>query len=174
MGGVSLTKTGRRKTMQDRSESSESWTPEVVEARLIEAVRYVQRVGGRAGPAGYISLMPEFRPTLEDFLAEGWPLPDDDEEAGETAMMLQLPAHAVSQRLAALVWVADLLAPSHLGYARAVNAWIMARVYNLPFKVVLRDRKIGRQVAYTHRDRGLALLSVRLDRAGVPVWRSMD
>lgn len=147
------------------------WTPELVEERLIEAVRFVAHAAGRAGPAGFSSGLPEFHPTLEDFLAEGWGLPDPPDEEEETAPAKPTPDQ-VERHLAAVAWVADYLAPEHPGRARAVNAWIFAQAHRRPFAKVIRERGMSRSFAYRLRDQGLSILSQRLDAEGVPPWPS--
>lgn len=141
------------------------WTPALVEGRLIEAVRFLRHLPDRAGPQGYKSAMPHFRPTLEDFLEEGWGLPDppdDDEEPPP-----RLTAGDVQRMLEALAWVPDLLAPDQPEIARALNAWVFAQAHDRPFKKVIRQRGLSRTRAYGMRDRGLAIISVKLARKGV-------
>jgi len=107
-----------------RDPPPDHWTPDLVEARLIEAIRFARAVAGRAGPAGIGSGMPIFTPTMEDFLEEGWGLPDPPEEdEGEDVVTAYSP-EAATRLLGALEWVADLLAPGHPNRARAVNAWV--------------------------------------------------
>jgi len=147
------------------------WPPDLVEARLIEAVQFAARTAGRAGPAGIGSAMPDFIPTLEDFLAEGWVLPDPPDEDEDDDEPQRAPtASEVTQLLAALNWVADMLAPDQPGRARAVNAWVFAKAYNIPFSRVIRQRGMSRSFAYTLRDQGLSVLSQRLQEQGVPPW----
>jgi len=145
------------------------WTPELVEERLIEAVRFAGRIAGRVGPAGIGSGMPDFRPTIEDFLEEGWGLPAPPDEEEETTPALPSPEQ-VTRMIAALSWVADLLAPDHPGRARAVNAWIFAQAHYRPFAKVARERGLSRSFAYTMRDQGLSILSQKLQASGVPPW----
>lgn len=144
------------------------WTPELVEDRLIEAVRFAACVAGHTGPAGITSAMPIFVPGWEDFLEEGWGLPEPPEEEKD-APRRPTPAE-VTRMIGALHWVADILAPEHPRRARAVNAWIMARAYNLAFSRVIRERGMSRAFAYRLRDQGLSIISQRLAEKGVPPW----
>ncbi|MCA1776098.1 MAG: hypothetical protein LC676_10950 [Loktanella sp.] len=146
----------------------EQWTPDLLEAQLIEAVQFAARTFGRTGPADVGSAMPEFRPTLDDFLENGWGLPEPPDEDEETTPALPSPAQ-VSRHMAALEWVADYLARDHPARARAVNAWIVSKATGVPFSKIIRRKGMQRSFAYTQRDRGLSLLSQILDERGVPV-----
>jgi len=146
------------------------WTPELVEERLIEAVTFAARTGGRAGPAGITSGMPIFTPTLEDFLEEGWGLPEPPDDDEDQEPRREPTPREVTRLVEAMQWVADLLAKDHPRRARAVNAWVCAKAFGIPFKIIIRDRGMSRSFAYALRDQGLSIISQRLDDKGVPPW----
>lgn len=156
--------------LRDHGPPPDHWTPELVEARLVEALRWVRFTAGRVGPGAVRSAMPVYVPQLADYLEEGWGLPerapDDDLEARP-----HMPgAEEISQLEAALSWVGAILAPRSVEMARAVNAVAFSKACAIPFSRIAKQRGISRATAYRLRDRGLSIISVHLDQEGVPPW----
>ncbi len=149
------------------------WTPDLVAEALIEAMVWVRRFGGPAGPRAWGTINLNFRASLDDHLAEGWGLPElaeDDLSENEKDDRLILPPSAadVSRHLAALEWPADYLCPDHIGSARMLGLWAVCRARRISFGRSLKGR-VARGHAYHLRDRGLSLISQALARDGIPV-----
>lgn len=153
---------------------SEQWTPKLVGDRLIDAVRWARYCAGSVGPAGIRSNMPAVALSLEDYLAEGWGLPDgpDEEEKAlrERSMRIAPTPKQITAHLAALEWPARYLVPDRAGDARVLNLWVRCKVYSRPFNEAIDRRQyLSRAMAYRMRDRALSVISVGLDRDGVPL-----
>lgn len=150
-----------------RQADDPTWTPEIVRDRMIEAVRWARYNAGPTGPAPVRSAMPEYRPTLEDFLAEGWGLAEnthDDEQV--------LRVHLSPDRVDQIVWVLDwcrlYLAKERPGDAVILNLWLRCRVHKTNFCSALKRRgfALSRRHAYRMRDRALSHIAQRLDAEG--------
>ena len=121
--------------------------------------------------------MPTFKLTMEQRMAEGWDavVPLDENEAERP---IDPTPEQVTQMNAALRWPAEILVGNDLrdtravDMARAVSAACMAEAYGLSFARLIRERGIARAHAYTLRDRGLSIISRRLDKLGVPAWHT--
>lgn len=146
----------------------EVWTPELVNKRLVEAVRWVRFHGGPVGPSGVKSCMPSYRPSLEDHLEEGWGLPEVADDEAEPARPKPLPPtpEMVEKLIDALTWVSRYVAPTNPGSARMLALWLRCKVYRRDFEDDLAGR-VSRGHAYRLRDRGLSLIAVALTNAGV-------
>lgn len=160
---------------RNQSPPPDHWTPDLVEARLVDAVRWMRFSGGGVGPASIRSAMPIFIPSLRDFAEEGWGLPeradeDEDLETRERPPTLE----EIAALEDALTWVGGIIAPRDIDMARAVNAAVFAKAYDIPFTAVIRRRRMDRRTAYRLRDRGLSVISVVLDQRGVPAWQEKD
>ena len=146
------------------------WTPELVRDRMIEAVRWARYTAGPTGPAPIRSLMPEYRASLEDHLAEGWGLPEkaDGVDEAERAIHLRMPPERVDQMIWVLDWCRLYLAKDRPGDAVILNLWLRCRVYRGNFDTALKRRSFAmtRRHAYRMRDRALAHISQRLDKEG--------
>lgn len=157
-----------------RQQEQEQWSPKRVGECLIEAVRWAQYAAGPVGPAQMRGSMPTYSPTWEERLAEGWGLPDgpDDEEAAFRNRKLRIAATAaqISVFLDRLEWPARYLIPDNAGDARVLGLWVRCKVLKRPFNDAIDRRKfLSRGAAYRMRDRALSIISVGLDRDGVPV-----
>lgn len=147
------------------------WTPDLVRARLIEAVTWVRYYGGPVGPAQIRSSMPTYRPTLDDHLDEGWGLPenadDGDEDATRRKVMAMPPSpDKVEQLIDALTWVASYVARNNHGSAKMLSLWLWCRVYRHDFRQRVKAAKIQPSHAYRLRDRALMLIATGLDADG--------
>lgn len=148
----------------------QTWTPELVRDRMIEAVRWARYNAGPTGPAQIRSLMPHYEPTLEDHLAEGWGLPEKAEgvEEAEKVMRIRLSPERVDQMIWVLDWCRLYLAKDRPGDAVMLNLWLRCRVYKSNFDNALKARgfALSRRHAYRMRDRALSHISQRLDMEG--------
>lgn len=151
----------------------ETWTPDLVGKRLCAAVRWATYSGKAVGPAGICGSMPAFNPTLDDHLDEGWGLPEvaGDEETGDgKRLVVQATASQITQHEAALLWPVIYLHPAHEGSARMLCLWVRCKVHKRSFDDAVRRRgTISRATAFRLRDKGLSIISIGLDRAGVPL-----
>ncbi len=153
------------------------WTPETVEAELIEAARWLYHAGGRAGPLGFVGSRLHDAPLSlhEHIEAFGGPperadLDDEKEEEHEAERLhyRMLPAARLDQLDAALRWPARYVAPRHPDAARALQAWIAAQAARRGFAPICRERGLNRTLAYRWKDRALSLIAVGLTISRVP------
>lgn len=166
----------------------ETWTPKLVGERMVEAVRWAAFTGGKVGPGGIKGSMPSFNPTLDDHLDEGWGLPEtagDEEPGNGKRLVVQATAAQITAYEAALNWPAVYLYPAHEGSARLLCLWVRCKVHRRPFEGAIKARYsrmvqrdgdkaqrewgMSRATAFRLRDRGLSIISVGLDRDGVPL-----
>lgn len=156
-----------------RRDQIETWTPKLAGDRMVAALRWATYTGGRVGPSGIKGSMPAFNPTLDDHLDEGWGLPDragdDDPEDGKR-IVVQATAAQITAYEAALNWPARYLYPAHEGSARMLCLWLRCKAHKRPFEDAVKRRgTISRATAFRLRDRGLTIISIGLDRDGVPL-----
>lgn len=146
----------------------ETWTPDLVEAWLIDSVRWVNRSGGVAGPGGYRSSMPAPHFTLGDRIEEGW----DPEEVDEDApARISVGPEEADRMIAALSWVGDMITAAGLPVmAGAVNAHIEHKATRVPARVAYERRGINRATGPGLARKGLVRISIELDKRGEPVW----
>lgn len=153
-----------------RREENATWTPKIVQERMIEALKWARYNAGPVGPAKVRSTMPAYRASLEDHLAEGWGIPEraDDDLGVDDVLRLNLSPEAVSQMIWVLNWCGLYLAKDRPGDARILNLWLRCKVYRTSFDAALKSRgfALSRQHAYRMRDRALSHLSQRLDHEG--------
>jgi hypothetical protein len=152
----------------------DQWTPKLVGERLVAAVRWAQYAAGPTGPAGFRSNLPAVALSWEDRLAEGWGLPDgpdeEEERLAQKRLKIAVTPAQITQHLAALEWPATYLLPDRAGDARVLNLWVRCKVLHRPFNEAIDRRKyLTRSAAYRMRDRALSVISVGLDRQGVPL-----
>ena len=153
--------------------ASDQWSPKLVGERLVEAVRWARYSGGRVGPAGIGSGLPMMILTEEERIAE-FGLPDgpdeEEEKAARHKLRIQATPAQVSAYERALEWPTIYLVPDHQESARVLGLWVRCKVYKLPFAEAVDRRKwLSRAMAYRYRDRALSIISVGLDKAGVPL-----
>ncbi len=147
----------------------DGWTPRLVGAQMIAAVRWVRRYGGAVGPASVRGSMPAFKAGLDDFLDEGWGLPEcaDDDEEQRPQEPLPSPEQ-VSRHIAALQWPAVYLLPRNHGAALMLNLWVGCKAVRRPFDAAVKARgTMSRGAAYALRDRGLSIISQKLQDSGI-------
>lgn len=153
------------------------WTPDAVEAELIEAARWLYHAGGRAGPMGFVGSRLHDAPLSlhEHIEAFGGPpeRADLDDEAEQERQRERLhyrlmSAERVDQLEAALRWPARYVAPRQPDAARALQAWIAAKAARRGFAPVCRSRGLNRTLAYRWKDRALTIISVGLTVSRVP------
>lgn len=154
------------------TEDLDTWTPDLVRDCMVEAVRWLNRYGGRAMPAGYRSNMPDFHLSVEERLAEGWDAVPGWDDLDAIEQHHRPSAGQVVRLQQALDWPAMYLAPVDPALANAVHAACVAEAKGSPFKRELARRNVPRVHGYRLRDRGLSMISQRLDMTGVPIWPS--
>lgn len=153
---------------------TEQWSPKLVGERLVAAVAWAQHAAGQVGPGQMRSAALAYHPTWEERLEEGWGLPDgpDEQELAMRQRRLRVAAtpEQITRYLAALEWPLRYLVPAHAGDARVLNLWVRCKVLRRPFAEAVDLRKyLSRPAAYRMRDRALTLISVGLDKDGVPL-----
>ena len=154
------------------TDHADTWTPDLVREAIVEAMRWQARVPDKDGPRGVSSGMPAIQMDIEDRLAEGWDsvVPID---ANAAERPLPVTSEDVSRYQFALSWPAEFLTKAGMrdpDMARAVSAACLSEAFDRSFARLLRAYGLGRARGYALRDRGLAIISVRLDQLGVPTW----
>lgn len=154
-----------------KAAAHDGWTPALVGEALIEAMHWVRRHGGPAGPRGMSSVQFNFVADLDVHLEAGWGLPEiaGEDEPEECELILPATPAQVSRHLAALQWPADYLCPERIGSARMLGLWAVCKVSRRSFAGAVKARGVARGMAYQLRDRGLSIISQRLERGCVSV-----
>ena len=144
--------------------NEDEWTPKDVGEEMIRAAKWAFRSGGRAGPAGYGSGMPQMMMTHMDRIAEQWPLLDNQDEAPKRRFYAP---DEISRMERILFWQTDYLQESPI-VAVALNIWIFCKVKRgARYGSVIDKMGSSRATAYRQRGRALALISVGLTRDGI-------
>lgn len=147
----------------ERIEQDE-WTPKDVGEELIRAVQWANRTGGRVGPAGYGSGMPQIMMTQMERLAEQWPLLDDMDAQ---PMRRGYSPGDVSQMERILIWQTTYLSDSPV-VANALCVWLFCKIKRgARYGKVIDAMGGSRATAYRQRDRALALIATGLTRDGI-------
>lgn len=148
----------------------DGWTPDLVGEALIEAMRWVRRHGGPAGPRGMSSVQFGFVADLDAHLENGWGIPElaGGNEPEERELILPATPAQVTRHLAALQWPADYLCPDRIGSARMLGLWAACKVSRRSFAGAVKALGVARGMAYQLRDRGLSQISQGLERDRVP------
>jgi hypothetical protein len=156
------------------------WTPEAVEAEMIEAARWLRLTAGRAGARGFAlmrlhdgAMTPEQVIALTGAPPESAEDPDDQREIERERERLHfrlMPAKRVGELEAALLWPArHLVAAGQSAPARCVNLWIVSKSGGANFARAIRAAGVPRHLAYRLKDRGLARIAGALTVEGVPL-----
>ena len=148
--------------------AQDHWTPLLVQDAAVSAVKWLDDAVGRVGPKGFRSALPRWVPTLEERIAEGWGPPESDDE--DPRVQLVASPEEIARHHFALSWVALYLRPIDVEMARCTNAWLAAKARRRSFPRIVEERGLRRTYAYTLKDRGLSIISVRLDRRDVFPW----
>ena len=147
----------------ERIEQDE-WTPKLVGEELVEAVRWAYRAGGRVGPAGYGSGMPQMMMSQMDRLAEQWDIVADQEPVPRRRM---LGPDEVSRAERVLLWQSTYLKDSPV-VAEALAIWIFCKIKKgVRYGDALDRQGIARATAYRRRDNALAMIAKGLTRDGI-------
>lgn len=134
------------------------WTPKRVSEELIEAVGWATRTGGRVGPAGFGSGMPEIMMTQMERIAEQWPLLPNDPPRRAFS-----PAR-VSQMERILLWQTKYLSESPI-VAVELSIWLFCKVRKgARYGAILERAGKSRATSNRSKDRALALISVGLTK----------
>lgn len=144
----------------ERIEDDE-WTPKIVGEELIEAVGWAMRSGGRVGPAGFGSGMPQIMMTQMERIAEQWPLLPNEPQRRAFA-----PAR-VSQMERILLWQTRYLMDSPI-VAAELSTWLFCKIKKgARYGAVIERAGKSRATATRSKDRALALIAVGLTRDGI-------
>jgi len=149
----------------------QTWTPKIVGAFLVDAIRWARYNAGPTGPAPVRALMPTYVPSREDRDLEGWgavEVADDQTEAPPVRRRLR--PREVSALIEALYWPAKYAVPTLPTASRILNLWLVCKVYRGNFdKAIERRGDMSRASAYRYRDRALSAIAQGLERDGVPL-----
>jgi hypothetical protein len=149
--------------MMDQIEEWE-WTPKIVGEEMVEAAKWAFRNGGRVGPAGYGSGMPQIMMDDFDRLAEQWDLMRDMDAQ---PMRRQLSPAEVSRMDRVLMWQMNYLIASPVA-ANGLNLWLFCKVKRKArYSDLIDGSGMSRATAYRRRDNALAMIAKGLTRDGV-------
>lgn len=146
----------------------ETWTPKLVGERLVEAVRWAGRSAGRVGPAGLSTVRLAYLAHLDP----DWGIIEvaGDDRPEERQLRIPPTPRQITAYEDALDWPRRYLCPEYEGSARILALWVRCKVTRSSFNAAVKARgTIARVTAFRLRDRGLSLISVRLDRDRVPL-----
>lgn len=146
-----------------------TWTVKLVQETLIEAAWHC-KIAVRADMPGYRA-MPEFFLTGDERIAEGWDraLEADEDEKARRIRRRRISPARVSFLERAVIWPMTYLHDER-DYARALQLWLGCKVSKRKFGEEVEQRGWSRATAYRDRDRALTIISVGLDRDGIPLW----
>lgn len=135
-----------------------TWTVKIVQETLVDAAWHCVVSGKSAFPG-------EARMSLWDDIAT----PPDDEDDKERQLRRRLSPARISFLERAILWPMAYLGDDPEN-ARMLQIWLWCKVSKRKFRDEVDRRGIARATAYRRRDRALTLISVGLDRDGVPLW----
>lgn len=141
-----------------------AWTPDLVRGQLKEAIRLVQRIGGRVGPKTYGNSMPAHLVEWADMLAQV--------ETGElhkdgNRIRLGATSRQVTDMESALSWPGRYCA-SEPGPLGVLNIWLRSVAQRVPFSRACKAAGIPVSTAKRARSRALTLIAIGLTHDGVP------
>jgi hypothetical protein len=139
----------------------ETWTPEHVAKRLIEAFAVDRRLPRIERPKAPGSAHPQMTYTAEEM--EEWEaIPIDPKRYAP-----QLAEIAVMER--AFDWL-QIVRESHHGIHFALKNWALCRASGRSLRKVARDNGVGEDTLRKRADRALFLIASRLNAVNEPVW----
>lgn len=161
------------------------WTPELVKAALVDAFECDYDIGGRVGPKMYGTAMPDYLPDSRDMW---WQLSSGSNKVGRMRAKVQRRSVEISRMEIILLGHRDMTGkdfPNWLGgylrgmegprnclEAHAVNSayW---NVRGKSFDAKRFCKRIGwnYHTYRSRRDRGAAIIAVRLNEIGLQPWR---
>lgn len=149
------------------------WTPDRVKATLKEAISWARKHAGPVGPAPIRGSMPNYKPSLDDHLEEGWGIPEEAGDLDDWSKPIELPIDPkrADDLMASLSWVSIYLVNSgHPVTGKIVSLWMAHSVSRngRAFEAALKREKMSRGHAYRIRDRGLSIIAQGLTADGVP------
>lgn len=144
------------------------WTREIVEERLVEAIRIAQRSTGRVGPRGFGSGMPAYMHTAGELFAQQ--VMQDEEDALKDVLDRnrgRMPPSTAQVSLAeqALRWPIEYVADE--GERKAIGLWLLAKAVRRPWKALAKRRGINERTAGRRRDRAIGRIVIGLTKAGI-------
>lgn len=148
---------------------SDVWTPKLVGAALIEAVRWARYNAGSTGPAAVRALYPTYLPSDRDFEDEGWGFKESaDKDDDPPPQRRQYSPAKVSAMLDALHWPGRYAVEGYPGSARILNLWLRCKVHKGNFdKTIEAKGSMSRASAYRMRDRALGAIAAGLMADGI-------
>ncbi len=148
----------------------ETWTPEHVGARLVEAMRTLDRLPRVKGPRGAGNHWPSHRVEWADRLAQA-ELPRAERLEREARRNAAIrPSGAEIDRMdRALDWLRELrdLDP---GMALVTSLWALRTARRRSVRALCREKGWAPATLYKLRARALDHLAAALDARGAPVW----
>lgn len=136
------------------------WTREMVEERLIEAVRLAEDVIRNPFPDGAKSNWPKHRYEWSDLIAQV-ESPNDARKYGR--LRNTASRKEIENMESALRWQ-TLYLNDHGGAARVLSAFLRARARRKSFIEIIKKNGWSKATAYRMRDRALTLIAVGLMR----------
>lgn len=133
-----------------------TWTTKEVKATLIDAGWHCLATGGRALP--YLK-----EPGVWDTTST----PDDDED--ERRKRRRRSPRRISFLEKAIWWPVTYL-HDEPERARMLQIWLACKMFRVSFGEAVEEQGVSRATAYRMVERASTLISVGLDRDGVPLW----
>ena len=137
------------------------WSGDLVEERLIFAIRLVQRTAGRTGPRGFGNSMPPVLREWSDLIG----VEAEPADVGKRVYLSATPRQ-VTLADAALAWLPHYLSPRPNELA-AINLWLLAKAVRRPWQALARKRGIAVPTAKDRKARALSLIVQGLIKDGV-------
>jgi hypothetical protein len=142
----------------------EGWTPKAVETALLEAVKWAMRTGGRVGPTGFRSGLPQMIMTQFDRLSEQWPAV---QELEARPMRVQLSPAQISRMERVLEWQLRYLGDKPQS-AAALSLWLFCKTRKgFSFSDAIKDKSLSRATIYRKRDMAVMFIALGLERDGI-------
>lgn len=134
------------------------WTMDLVNERLVEAVKVAERAIRRPAPSGGNVAWPSWIYTFDDLVGHK---PEDRE-----APRSHVPRAQIDRMEEALLWQSKYLGQDE-GPARVLRTYLRCKALRIPFDRACKKKGWPRATAYRSRDRAMTIIAYSLMRDGV-------
>lgn len=138
----------------------DQWSKEMVEERLIEAVRLAERIVIRPTPHSVGSGWPRHIYEWSDYLAQ---VESPEDAKKYNRFKISASRKEIQQMEESIQWQ-TLYLNGYLGAARVLSAFLRARARRKSFTEEIKKRGWSKSTAYRLRDRALTLIALGLMR----------
>lgn len=130
------------------------WTPEMVQARLVEAARVVEATVRRPGPSKSANLWPQIVRDWADIM---------DHKAEDQRVVRFISRAQINRMEEALLWPGRYL-KDEPGAGRVLRSFLQARAFRRSFSHEIKAKGWSTGTAYRSRDRALSIIALCLMR----------